>query len=543
MSHYFFTSEAVSEGHPDKIADQISDAILDNFLVFDEHSKVACETMVTTNKVIVAGEIKSQSEIDIEKIIRATLKDIGYTKRKYNFEAKSCEIINCLHQQSENITRGVEKNNPAWQGAGDQGIMFGYATNETPSFMPLPLFLANLFLVELSKIRKAGKQMTYLRPDAKSQVTVKYNINHKAVEIETVVLSAQHDEFILPSHKNKAEIKKAESEMLSKIEIDVKKILVPKVLKNLSKELRPLLSPNTKYLINPTGVFVIGGPDGDAGLTGRKIIVDTYGGRGSHGGGSFSGKDPSKVDRSGAYAARHLAKNLVAGGYCDKVLIQISYAIGIAKPCSVFIDTYNTNKSKLSDEKIARRIFDNFDLTPFGIEKRLKLRNPIFLETAAYGHFGREPEIVTKTFINSQNKKKNIKVKLFSWEEIDLLNDLDTILNPKFDLQYKLESIFLYPKNEKSTYNIGKHNRLLQNKFKKNLRKYNDDELVASFNKEVGNRGFVSARGFFLYELANELNRRNWDWSIIKNESGGFHLGLGNKIYLKNNKLFLIEDQ
>ena len=428
MSNHLFTSESVSEGHPDKVADQISDAILDNYLAFDENSKVACETLVTTGQVFLAGEIKSTSVVNVHKVVRDTISQIGYNKGEYCFDANNCGILNALHQQSADINRGVEKSNPKLQGAGDQGIMFGYATNETKTYMPLPLYLSNLLLVELSKIRKEGKQMTYLRPDSKSQVTVKYNKEQEAIEIDTIILSTQHDEFYLPKNNSKAAIKNAELKMLEQIKKDVQTILLPNVLQQIPKKLQALFTANTKYIVNPTGKFVIGGPHGDTGLTGRKIIVDTYGGRGAHGGGAFSGKDPSKVDRSAAYAARHLAKNLVAGGYCDRVLIQISYAIGVAKPCNVFVDTYNTNKSKYSDEEIAELLFKKFDLSPYAIEKRLGLKSPIYQATASYGHFGRTPEKKTFIFTDANQHQKKVTVKLFSWEELDLIDQLKSIL-------------------------------------------------------------------------------------------------------------------
>jgi S-adenosylmethionine synthetase len=428
MSNHLFTSESVSEGHPDKVADQISDAILDNYLAFDENSKVACETLVTTGQVFLAGEIKSTSVVNVHKVVRDTISQIGYNKGEYCFDANNCGILNALHQQSADINRGVEKSNPKLQGAGDQGIMFGYATNETKEYMPLPLYLSNLLLVELSKIRKEGKQMTYLRPDSKSQVTVRYNKEQEAIEIDTIVLSTQHDEFHLPKNNSKSAIKNAELKMLEQIKKDVQTILLPKVLQQIPKKLHALFTANTKYVVNPTGKFVIGGPHGDTGLTGRKIIVDTYGGRGAHGGGAFSGKDPSKVDRSAAYAARHLAKNLVAGGYCDRVLIQISYAIGVAKPCNVFVDTYNTNNSKYSDEEIAELLFNKFDLSPYAIEKRLGLKNPIYQATASYGHFGRTPETKTLVFTDANQHQKRVRVKLFSWEELDLIDKLKSIL-------------------------------------------------------------------------------------------------------------------
>ena len=428
MSHYLFTSESVSEGHPDKIADQISDAILDHYLAFDASSKVACETLVTTGQVVLAGEIKSKAQIDHQKIVRQTISNIGYNKAEYAFDANNCGIFSALHQQSPDINRGVDKKNKKKQGAGDQGIMFGYASNETPSFMPLPLYLSHLFLLELAAIRKEGKSMTYLRPDAKSQVTVRYNRQHVAQHIDTLVLSTQHDEFCLPSNQSKAAVAKAEKEMLRIIEADVKNILLPRVLQHLNSEQKKWFDHNTRYHINPTGKFVIGGPHGDSGLTGRKIIVDTYGGRGAHGGGAFSGKDPSKVDRSAAYAARHLAKNLVAAGYCDRVLIQLSYAIGVAQPCNVFVDTYQTNKTAFSDDELAQKIYRKFDLTPYAIEQRLGLRQPIYLATAAYGHFGRKPEIKKLNFFDAGGRKKSFRVKLFSWEELNLGEELKRIL-------------------------------------------------------------------------------------------------------------------
>ena len=429
MSYYLFTSESVSEGHPDKVADQISDAILDNYLAFDRNSKVACETLVTTGQVVLAGEINSKSQINIQKVVRETISKIGYNKGEYCFDADNCGILNALHQQSQDINRGVDKKNPKDQGAGDQGIMFGYATNETETFMPLPLFLSHLLLVELANLRKEGKKMKYLRPDAKSQVTVRYNKSHEALEIDTIVLSTQHDEFHLPKSNTKDEIEKAEIKMLEQIKKDVQLILLPQVLKQLPDKLKTLFTSNTKYIVNPTGKFVIGGPHGDSGLTGRKIIVDTYGGKGAHGGGAFSGKDPSKVDRSAAYAARHLAKNLVAGGYCERVLIQLSYAIGVPKPCNVFVDTYNTNKSKFSDEEIAERLFDKFDLSPYAIEKRLGLKNPIYLPTASYGHFGRIPFSEKKYFVDASGIKKAIRLNYFTWEKLDLIEELKIIFN------------------------------------------------------------------------------------------------------------------
>lgn len=383
---YLFTSESVSEGHPDKIADQISDALIDHFLAVDPLSKVACETLVTTGQVILAGEVKSKAYLDVQDIARDVIRKIGYTKSEYMFEANSCGILSAIHEQSPDINQGVERKNPEEQGAGDQGMMFGYATNETDNFMPLPLDLAHKILIELAAIRKEGKQMTYLRPDSKSQVTIEYSDDNQPQRIDTIVVSTQHDDF------------DDEAQMLAVIKNDIINILIPRVKAQLKSELQPLFNDQITYHINPTGKFVIGGPHGDTGLTGRKIIVDTYGGKGAHGGGAFSGKDPSKVDRSAAYATRHIAKNLVAAGVCNEVLVQVSYAIGVAKPCGVYVNTYGTTKVNLSDGEIAKLVEKIFDLRPYAIEQRLKLRSPMYSETASYGHMGRKNETVTKVF-------------------------------------------------------------------------------------------------------------------------------------------------
>lgn len=414
---YFFTSESVSEGHPDKVADQISDALIDNFLAFDPQSKVACETLVTTGQVVLAGEVKSSAYLDVQKIARDVIKKIGYTKSEYMFEADSCGVISSIHEQSADINRGVERKDKENQGAGDQGMMFGYATNETDNYMPLPLDLAHKLLLELAAIRREGKQMKYLRPDAKSQVTIEYGDDNKPVGIDTIVISTQHDEF------------DADSKMAKQIKEDVINILIPRVKKQLKPELRKLFTEKTKYHVNPTGKFVIGGPHGDTGLTGRKIIVDTYGGKGAHGGGAFSGKDPSKVDRSAAYAARHIAKNMVAAGVADELLVQVSYAIGVAKPMGIYVTTYGTSKVKASDGEIARKIEEMFDMRPYAIETRLKLLNPIYLETAAYGHMGRNNETVTKTFVSPDGTKKTLKVELFTWEKLDYVDKIKKAFN------------------------------------------------------------------------------------------------------------------
>ena len=408
---YLFTSESVSEGHPDKIADQISDAILDNFLAFDPNSKVACETLVTTGQVILSGEVKSRTYIDVQKVARGVIKKIGYTKSEYKFDFKSCGILSMIHEQSDDINRGVVKKNNEEQGAGDQGIMFGYATNETNNYMPLALDISNKILQELALFRKENDEIKYLRPDSKSQVTIEYSDDNKPLKIKTIVISTQHDDF------------DSEDKMLDKIKSDIINILIPRLL-NKNPDLKNLFNENVEYLINPTGKFVIGGPHGDTGLTGRKIIVDTYGGKGAHGGGAFSGKDPSKVDRSGAYAARHIAKNIVAAGICDEALVQISYAIGIAEPVAFYVNTYNTSKINFSDGDISEMLFSLFDLRPYSIEKLFDLRKPIYLETAAYGHMGREPQKVKKTFVNSENKFVEFDLELFNWEKLDFVEKI-----------------------------------------------------------------------------------------------------------------------
>jgi S-adenosylmethionine synthetase len=406
--NYLFTSESVSEGHPDKVADQISDAILDQFLAQDPQSKVACETLVTTGQVVLAGEVKSLAYVDLLNTTREVINQIGYTKAEYKFDGDSCGVFSAIHEQSDDINRGVERQEATEQGAGDQGMMFGYATNESHNYMPLTLELSQLLLIELAKIRKETNLMPYLRPDAKSQVTIEYNEQNRPVRVHTIVLSTQHDEF------------DTDEKMQQKIREDVINILVPRVLKRLNDEERALFDDKIIYHVNPTGKFVIGGPHGDTGLTGRKIIVDTYGGRGAHGGGAFSGKDPSKVDRSAAYAARHIAKNLVAAGVADQALVQVAYAIGVAKPVSLCVNTYGTAKVNLSDAEISAKVSNVFDMTPYAIEKRLKLRNPIYRETAAYGHFGRPTEVVKKTFHNRyMDKPIEKEVELFTWEKLD----------------------------------------------------------------------------------------------------------------------------
>ena len=403
---YLFTSESVSEGHPDKVADQISDALVDNFLAWDPQAKIACETLVTTGQVVLAGEVKCNTYIDVQTIAREVITRIGYTKSEYMFEANSCGVLSAIHEQSPDINQGVEKKKKEEQGAGDQGMMFGYATNETASYMPLALDLAHLLLRELSAIRREGKQMKYLRPDAKSQVTLEYNDDNKPVRIDTIVISTQHDDF--------AEEKK----MQEQIKKDVLNILIPRVIRKVPQN-KHLFNNKIKYHINPTGKFVIGGPHGDTGLTGRKIIVDTYGGKGAHGGGAFSGKDPSKVDRSAAYATRHIAKNLVAAGVCDEVLVQVSYAIGVARPMGIYVNTYGTAKVDMNDGQIARIVEEVFDMRPYFIEQRLKLRQPMYSECAAYGHMGRESEVVTKAFRSADGKSKTRKVELFTGEKLD----------------------------------------------------------------------------------------------------------------------------
>ncbi len=420
---YLFTSESVSEGHPDKVADQISDAVLDELLAFDPNSKVACETLVTTGQAVIAGEVKSSAYVDLQDIARRVINKIGYTKSEYMFDGNSCGIFSAIHEQSPDINRGVERNDPMEQGAGDQGMMFGYATNETENYMPVSLDLSHLILTELAEIRREGKEMTYLRPDSKSQVTIEYNDDNKPVRIDTIVVSTQHDDFIQPTEAGEEAQLAADAAQIAKIKEDVLNILMPRVkAKIASDSVLALFNDDIKYHVNPTGKFVIGGPHGDTGLTGRKIIVDTYGGKGAHGGGAFSGKDPSKVDRSAAYAARHIAKNLVAAGVADEVLIQLSYAIGVARPVSVFVNTYGTAKVSLSDGQIAKVVEQLFDLRPKAIEERLKLRNPIYSETASYGHMGRTPQVVTKRFASRYLDTKEIEVELFTWEKLDYVD-------------------------------------------------------------------------------------------------------------------------
>ncbi len=406
---YLFTSESVSEGHPDKVADQISDALIDNFLAFDASSKVACETLVTTGQVILAGEVKSSTYLDVQQIARDVIRKIGYTKSEYMFEANSCGVLSAIHEQSSDINQGVERTNPEDQGAGDQGMMFGYATNETENYMPLALDLSHALLIELANLRREDNEIKYLRPDAKSQVTLEYSDDNKPVRIDAIVISTQHDDFA------------PEAEMLAKIKSDLVSILIPRI-KAKYPQYAHFFNENITYHINPTGKFVIGGPHGDTGLTGRKIIVDTYGGKGAHGGGAFSGKDPSKVDRSAAYATRHIAKNLVAAGLCDEILVQVSYAIGVAKPTSINVVTYGTAKVKMTDGEISKVVESIFDMRPYFIEQRLKLRNPIYSETAAYGHMGRTPETVTKIFNAPGGNSKTVTVELFTWEKLDFVD-------------------------------------------------------------------------------------------------------------------------
>jgi len=416
---YLFTSESVSEGHPDKVADQISDALIDNFLAFDKDSKVACETLVTTGQVVLAGEVKSKTYLDVQKIAREVINKIGYTKGEYMFDGNSCGVLSAIHEQSPDINQGVERKKKEEQGAGDQGMMFGYATNETDTYMPLALEISHLLLKELAAIRREGKKMKYLRPDSKSQVTIEYDDDNTPIRIDAIVVSTQHDDF------------DTETKMLKQIKDDVIKILVPRVKKQLPKHVQKLFNDKIKYHVNPTGIFVIGGPHGDTGLTGRKIIVDTYGGKGAHGGGAFSGKDPSKVDRSAAYATRHIAKNLVAAGLAEEVLVQVAYAIGVAKPMGIFIDTYGTSKVNLTDGQIAKKVEKIFDMRPYAIETRFKLRTPIYSETAAYGHMGRTCEVVEKSFTDGSGKTKKIKVKLFPWEELDYVTKVKKAFNIK----------------------------------------------------------------------------------------------------------------
>lgn len=409
---YLFTSESVSEGHPDKIADQISDALIDNFLAFDPSSKVACETLVTTGQVVLAGEVKSNTYLDVQKIARDVINRIGYTKSEYMFEGNSCGVLSAIHEQSADINQGVERKNPEEQGAGDQGMMFGYATNETENYMPLALDLSHMILRELAALRRENKDITYLRPDSKSQVTIEYSDDNVPQRIDAIVVSTQHDDF------------DAEEAMLAKIKSDIINILIPRVKAKLKPELQKLFTDQITYHINPTGKFVIGGPHGDTGLTGRKIIVDTYGGKGAHGGGAFSGKDPSKVDRSAAYATRHIAKNMVAAGVADEILVQVSYAIGVAKPMGIYINTYGTAKVNLTDGEIAKKVEAIFDMRPYAIEQRLKLRNPIYEETAAYGHMGRANEVVTKIFKSPYQEAKTVQVELFTWEKLDFVDKI-----------------------------------------------------------------------------------------------------------------------
>lgn len=408
---YLFTSESVSEGHPDKVADQISDALIDHFMAFDPNSKVACETLVTTGQVVLAGEVKSKTYLDVQSIARATIKKIGYTRSEYMFDANSCGILSAIHEQSADINQGVERSNPEDQGAGDQGMMFGYATKETENYMPLALDLAHKILQELSHIRRYEPEViSYLRPDAKSQVTIEYSDDNIPQRIDTIVVSTQHDDF------------GSEKEMLAKIKNDIITIVIPRVKSKLRPEIQQLFTDNITYHINPTGIFVIGGPHGDTGLTGRKIIVDTYGGKGAHGGGAFSGKDPSKVDRSAAYATRHIAKNAVAAGLADEMLVQVSYAIGVAEPCGLFVDTYGTSKVNMTDGEIAKKLGEIFDMRPYFIEQRLKLRTPMYSETAAYGHMGRKNEIVKKTFVGPDGSVVEKEVELFTWEKLDYVD-------------------------------------------------------------------------------------------------------------------------
>ena len=407
---YLFTSESVSEGHPDKVADQISDALIDNFLAFDPESKVACETLVTTGQVVLAGEVKSTTYLDVQKIARDTINKIGYTKGEYMFDGNSCGVFSAIHEQSEDINRGVDRATKEEQGAGDQGMMFGYATNETNNYMPLALHISHLILKELAALRRESKDITYLRPDSKSQVTIEYSDDNTPQRIDSIVISTQHDEF------------DDEEVMLQKIREDIKSILIPRVIDKLEDHIKVLFNDDITYHINPTGKFVIGGPHGDTGLTGRKIIVDTYGGKGAHGGGAFSGKDPSKVDRSAAYATRHIAKNLVAAGLCDEVLVQVSYAIGVVEPMGIFIDTYGTCPFNLTDGEIAEKVSNIFDMRPAAIESRLKLRQPMYSETAAYGHMGRHHEVVSKTFVQPNGTSKTMDVELFTWEKLDYVD-------------------------------------------------------------------------------------------------------------------------
>ena len=409
---YLFTSESVSEGHPDKVADQISDALIDNFLAFDPDSKVACETLVTTGQVVLAGEVKSETYLDVQKIARDTINKIGYTKGEYMFDGNSCGVLSAIHEQSPDINRGVDRDNKEEQGAGDQGMMFGYASRETENFMPLALELSHRILIELAAIRRENKDITYLRPDSKSQVTIEYSDDNVPQRIDSIVVSTQHDEF------------DNDEAMLAKIRKDIIEIVIPRVVAKLPEPIQSLFTDNITYHINPTGKFVIGGPHGDSGLTGRKIIVDTYGGKGAHGGGAFSGKDPSKVDRSAAYATRHIAKNLVAAGVCDEILVQVSYAIGVVEPMGIFVDTYGTCPFNMTDGEIAKKVTEIFDMRPAKIEERLKLRQPMYSETAAYGHMGRTNRTVTKTFSQPNGESVTLDVELFTWEKLDYVDDV-----------------------------------------------------------------------------------------------------------------------
>ncbi|RPG67882.1 MAG: methionine adenosyltransferase [Flavobacteriaceae bacterium TMED42] len=413
---YFFTSESVSEGHPDKVSDQISDALLDNFIAFDPESKVACETLVTTGQAILAGEVKSHTYLDVQSIARETINKIGYTKDEYQFSGNSCGVISLIHEQSQDINRGVDRAEKENQGAGDQGIMFGYATDETHNYIPLALDLSHKILIELAALRRDNKDITYLRPDSKSQVTIEYTDQGEPLRIDTIVVSTQHDQFL-----------EDDEQMLEKIKSDIINIAIKNVIEKEPAHIQKLFNQEITYHINPTGKFVIGGPHGDTGLTGRKIIVDTYGGKGAHGGGAFSGKDPSKVDRSAAYAARHIAKNLVAAGVAKEILVQLSYAIGVVKPTSININTYNTSKVSLPDPEIAKKVSEIFDLRPFAIENRLKLRNPIYLETAAYGHMGRQPREINKIFESPYSGRVEKTVELFTWEKLDYINKIKNI--------------------------------------------------------------------------------------------------------------------
>ena len=421
---YLFTSESVSEGHPDKVADQISDALVDHFLAFDPQSKIACETLVTTGQVVLAGEVKSDTYLDVQKIARDVINKIGYTKSEYMFDGNSCGVFSSIHEQSPDINQGVERADKENQGAGDQGMMFGYASDETENYMPLALDLSHRILIELAEIRRESSDITYLRPDAKSQVTIEYSDDNKPQRIDTIVISTQHDDFIKGSDKEKVD-----GEMLSKIKSDLISILIPRMIAKLPAKIQSLFNDDIKYHINPTGTFVIGGPHGDTGLTGRKIIVDTYGGKGAHGGGAFSGKDPSKVDRSGAYATRHIAKNLVAAGLCKEVLVQVSYAIGVAKPTSIHVDTYGTANIKMTDGEISKVVENLFEMRPYFIEQRLKLRNPIYLESASYGHMGRNPEVKTLTFVSGDGKEVTKEVETFTWEKLDYVEKVKAAFN------------------------------------------------------------------------------------------------------------------